>query len=98
MEASQTLYFSQGTSRGDGLGIEGLMKPFARKTYTGSWKNDIDSKTCSCETITGMFQVSEEKKMKDILVTLSVDALIYYSSHIQGCSKYDDAITVLQWL
>lgn len=42
-----------------------------------------------------MYQVSCEEELSTIPLMLSGDALIYYSSNIQVCSSYDEAVNVL---
>lgn len=43
-----------------------------------------------------MFEVNDGEKLRAIPIMLSDDALIYYSSNIQGCPNDADAFTALQ--
>lgn len=57
---------SQGTERGDSVGIQGLMKSLTEtKTFSASFKEALNSTISIYETLASMYQVSNNEKLKN---------------------------------
>lgn len=62
--------------------IQELMNSFAgKKTFSGGWEHNLDSKITVYEAMASMCRVSSEEKTTAIPVMKSGDAAIYYSSN-----------------
>lgn len=68
----------------------------AKNTFSGLREEDFDSTITVYKTKKSMCRVKINEKLNGIPVRLSGDALINYSSNVQGCSSYDEAVPVLR--
>lgn len=89
-------HYYQRSFNGDGLGIQSSMKAFAgKKKYSGSWEENFNITISVYATLVAMCKVSETKTLKAILVMLSGDALLYFSSNVENSSSYEKATSTL---
>lgn len=63
-----------------------------RKRFFESWEEGLDSIIRLHETMAYACPVNNNEKLSTNPVILSGDAFIYYSSHVQGCLIYDEAV------
>lgn len=67
--------------------MNGLMKEYVGKTtFTGGWDEDLDSCIGVYETLTKMFEVTNDEMFRSLPVMLSGDALTYFSSNANHCT------------
>lgn len=79
------------------LGTQGLIKSFVgKKSFSGSWEENVDSTNSLYETTADMFQANSFEELKAIPVMFSEDALQYLSSQRANWQSYDEAISALR--
>lgn len=73
------------------------MKSFIGKlTISGSWEEDLDNVLSIFNTLATMCKVAPDEKLKAIQIMQKGDALSYFSSKINLCATFDDAIELLR--
>lgn len=73
------------------------MRAFSTKTsFAGNWDEDLNTTISVLDTLSSMYDVEMDEKLKAVPVLLSGDSLSYYATNAKDCNSYNDYIDMLK--